>query len=132
MTLPSSPATAVSPDVRARAGMHSPVGACAAGAEALATAADMVARGRADVVVAGADACIRPLSSSGFDRSGVPARGNDDPTGAGRPFAAHRCGFVLAEGAAAPVLERADHARARGAVSWAFSPGRASPAPATT
>ncbi|MEV6113276.1 beta-ketoacyl-[acyl-carrier-protein] synthase family protein [Streptomyces sp. NPDC052109] len=116
MMLPNGPATAISLDLRARAGVHSPVSACAAGAEALATAADMVAWGRADVVVAGgADACIRPLSISGFDRIGALARRNDDPSGASRPFAADRCGFVLAEGAAALVLERADHARARGA-----------------
>ncbi|MEU2425582.1 beta-ketoacyl-[acyl-carrier-protein] synthase family protein [Streptomyces sp. NPDC007851] len=124
MMLPNGPATAVSLDLRARAGVHTPVSACAAGSEALGLAADLVAWGRADVVVAGgADACIRPLSISGFDRIGALARRNDDPAGASRPFAADRCGFVLAEGAAALVLERADHARARGAQILGFLAG---------
>jgi 3-oxoacyl-[acyl-carrier-protein] synthase II len=116
MMLPNGPATAVSLDLGARAGVHAPVSACAAGAEALAAAADLIAWGRADIVVAGgADACIGPMSVSGFDRAGALARRNDAPAAASRPFDAERSGFVIAEGAAVLVLERTDHARARGA-----------------
>lgn len=116
MMLPNGPAVAVSLDLGARAGVHAPVSACASGAEALAAAADLIALGRADVVVAGgADACIGPMSVSGFDRAGALTRRNDPPPAASRPFDAERSGFVIAEGAAVLVLERADHARARGA-----------------
>ncbi|MGH3758832.1 beta-ketoacyl-[acyl-carrier-protein] synthase family protein [Actinophytocola sp.] len=116
MLMPNGPAAHVSIELMARAGVHSPASACASGAEGLATGWQMIRNGRADVVVAGgADACIMPITVAGFAQSRTLSLRNDDPEGASRPFDVHRDGFVLGEGAGVLVLEREDHARARGA-----------------
>jgi 3-oxoacyl-[acyl-carrier-protein] synthase II len=116
MLMPNSPAAAVGLDVGARAGVHAPVSACASGAEALAWAVDVIRAGRADVVVSGGtEACIHPLPMAGFGQMRALSTRNDDPEAASRPFDKGRDGFVLGEGAGVLVLERADHARARGA-----------------
>ena len=51
--MPNAPAAAVGIELGARGGIHAPVSACASGAEAIAYGADLIALGRADVVVAG-------------------------------------------------------------------------------
>ena len=90
--------------------------ACASGAEAISQAADMIRAGAADVVIAGGvDSCINGLIISGFAQIRALSTRNGDPQSASRPFDRDRDGFVLAEGAAILVLEREDHARARGA-----------------
>ncbi|CCB78298.1 3-oxoacyl-[acyl-carrier-protein] synthase 2 (fragment) [Streptantibioticus cattleyicolor NRRL 8057 = DSM 46488] len=90
--------------------------ACAAGATALGTAMDLLRLGRCDIAVAGgADAALTPYYVTGFDRLGALSRRFHDPGGAPRPFDAERDGFVMGEGAGVLVLERAAHARARGA-----------------
>ena len=90
--------------------------ACASGANAIAYGAELIASGKTDVVIAGgADAPVLRTALAGFGRMGALSRRNEDPGRASRPFDAGRDGFVLAEGAAIVVLERADHARARGA-----------------
>ncbi|MFD0396735.1 beta-ketoacyl-[acyl-carrier-protein] synthase family protein [Kitasatospora sp. NPDC127121] len=98
--------------------------ACASGATALAIAHDLLVAGSCDIVLAGgAEAALSPLVATGFHRMGtLSARGHDVP-GASRPFAADRDGFVLAEGAAVLVLERAADARARGARARAVLAG---------
>lgn len=116
MLLSNGPASAVALEVCARAGTFAPAGACASGAEAMALGAALIASGQADVaVVGGAEAPLVPVVIAAFDRLRGLARRPDDPRQAARPFAADREGFVVAEGAAMLVLERADHARARGA-----------------
>jgi 3-oxoacyl-[acyl-carrier-protein] synthase II len=116
MLMPNAPAAAVGLEVGARAGVHAPVSACASGAEALAWAIDVIRAGRADVVVSGGtEACIHPLPMAGFGQMRALSTRNDDPEGASRPFDKGRDGFVLGEGAGVLVLERAEHARARGA-----------------
>ncbi|MGI9093821.1 MAG: beta-ketoacyl-[acyl-carrier-protein] synthase family protein [Mycobacteriales bacterium] len=116
MLMPNGPAAAVGLDLKARAGVHTPVSACASGAEAIALAVDLINLGRADIVVTGgAEACIHPLPMAGFGQARTLSTRNDDPEGASRPFDKARDGFVLGEGAGVLVLERADHARARGA-----------------
>ncbi|MEC5191262.1 MULTISPECIES: beta-ketoacyl-[acyl-carrier-protein] synthase family protein [unclassified Arthrobacter] len=112
----NAPAAWVSIDVGAKGGARTPVSACASGAEAISQAADMIRAGAADVVIAGGvDACINGLMISGFAQIRALSTRNDDPQSASRPFDRDRDGFVLAEGAAVLVLEREDHARARGA-----------------
>ncbi|MFL6123060.1 beta-ketoacyl-[acyl-carrier-protein] synthase family protein [Actinophytocola sp.] len=116
MLMPNGPAAHVSIDLRARAGVHSPVSACATGAESLALGFDMIRAGRADVVVAGgAEACILPITVAGFAQSRTLSLRNDEPDRASRPFDVDRDGFVLGEGAGVLILESAEHARARGA-----------------
>ena len=116
MLMPNGPAAHVGLELKARAGVHAPVSACASGAEALAWAWRMLRSGEADVVVAGgAEACITAIPIAGFCQARTLSTRNDEPERASRPFDVHRDGFVLGEGAGVMVLERADHAAARGA-----------------
>jgi 3-oxoacyl-[acyl-carrier-protein] synthase II len=116
MLMPNGPAAHVGLDLKARAGVHAPVSACASGAEALAWAYRMIKAGEADVVVAGgAEACITAIPVAGFAQARTLSTRNDEPERASRPFDANRDGFVLGEGAGILVLERADFAKARGA-----------------
>jgi len=120
MLMPNAPAAQVSILLGARAGAHTPVSACASGAEAIGYAVQMIRSGRADIVVAGGtEAPIHPLPLAGFSRMQALSTRNDDPQGASRPYDVTRDGFVMAEGSGIVVLERADHARARGATIYA-------------
>jgi 3-oxoacyl-[acyl-carrier-protein] synthase II len=90
--------------------------ACAAGANAIGDAAELIRHGVADVVIGlGAEACITPVCLSAFAQMTALSRRIDDPAAASRPFDRDRDGFVIGEGAAALVLERYDLAVARGA-----------------
>jgi 3-oxoacyl-[acyl-carrier-protein] synthase II len=116
MLMPNSPAANVGIDLGARAGVHTPVSACASGAEAIGYATEMIRTGRADVVVAGGtEAAMHPLPIVAFANMMAMSKNNDDPQGASRPYDAARDGFVLGEGAGIVVLESAEHAAARGA-----------------
>jgi 3-oxoacyl-[acyl-carrier-protein] synthase II len=116
MLMPNGPAATVGLEIGARAGVHTPVSACASGAEALAMALEMLRDGRADVVVAGgAEACVHPLPLAGFAQMRALSTRHDDVAGASRPYDKGRDGFVLGEGAGVLVLETEEHARARGA-----------------
>jgi 3-oxoacyl-[acyl-carrier-protein] synthase II len=106
-----------------RLGAHGPgfsvSSACATGAHAIGEAMRMVRRGEADVVVAGgSEAALVGLCLAAFRRMGALSR-----EGVSRPFDARRDGFVMGEGAAVLVLERGDHARARGATVYATIAG---------
>ncbi|MBB6174605.1 3-oxoacyl-[acyl-carrier-protein] synthase II [Nocardiopsis mwathae] len=115
MLMANGPAAWVSLEFGALAGVHAPVSACASGAEALALGLDLIRAGRADMVIAGGvEASVLPLTMAAFARMMALSPDNEDPTHACRPFDTGRNGFVLGEGAAIVVLERADHARARG------------------
>lgn len=118
--MPNGSAATVGLELQARAGVHTPVSACAAGSEAISLGLDLIRAGRADVVVCGgAEACIHPLPMAGFSRMRALSTRNEDPEHASRPFDKARDGFVLGEGAGLIVLERADFARARGARIYA-------------
>ncbi|HLV05697.1 beta-ketoacyl-ACP synthase II [uncultured Georgenia sp.] len=120
MLMPNSPAGYVSLEVGAKAGAHSPVSACASGAEAIAYGVQMIRSGRADVVVAGGtEAAIHPLPIAAFAKMQALSTRTDDPAGASRPYDVTRDGFVLGEGAGIVVLESAEHAAARGAKVYA-------------
>ncbi|MEU2348810.1 beta-ketoacyl-[acyl-carrier-protein] synthase family protein [Modestobacter sp. NPDC049651] len=120
MLMPNGPAAAVGLAVGARAGVHAPVSACASGAEAIRWGLDLLRFNRADlVVVGGTEAVVHPLPMAGFAAMRAMSTRNDEPERASRPFDKGRDGFVLGEGAAALVLERADAAAARGATVYA-------------
>jgi 3-oxoacyl-[acyl-carrier-protein] synthase II len=116
MLMPNGPAAAVGLAIGAKGGVHAPVSACASGAEAIRWGLDLLRFDRADVVlVGGTEACVHPLPMAGFAAMRAMSTRNDEPERASRPFDKARDGFVLGEGAAALVLERADAAKARGA-----------------
>ncbi|MEU5980579.1 beta-ketoacyl-ACP synthase II [Streptomyces sp. NPDC047315] len=116
MLMPNSPSANVGLEVNARAGVHTPVSACASGAEAIGYAVEMIRTGRADVVVAGGtEAAIHPLPVAAFANMMAMSKNNDEPEKASRPFDTARDGFVLGEGAGVIVLESAEHAAKRGA-----------------
>jgi 3-oxoacyl-[acyl-carrier-protein] synthase II len=120
MLMPNGPAAWVGLELGARAGVHSPASACATGAEAIAWGLDILRSGRADVVVAGGtEAVIHPLPIAGFASMRAMSTRNDEPERASRPWDKARDGFVLGEGAGVVILERAEHARARGAQVYA-------------
>ncbi len=84
--------------------------ACATGNHSIGEAARIIQRGEADVMVAGgSEAALTQVCIAAFKRMGALSR-----EGRSCPFDARRDGFVLGEGAGVLVLEREDHARARG------------------
>ncbi|MDO5535857.1 MAG: beta-ketoacyl-ACP synthase II [Propionibacteriaceae bacterium] len=116
MLLVNSPTAMVSLELGARAGGHTPVSACASGAEAIGQALEILRSGRADVVVAGgSEAAVHPLPIAGFAAMQALSTRNDDPVAASRPYDVDRDGFLIGEGAAVLVLETYEHAKARGA-----------------
>jgi 3-oxoacyl-[acyl-carrier-protein] synthase II len=100
----------------AKATNWAPVSACATSAHAIGEAAEIIRRGEADVMIAGgSEAPIAPVCVAAFGNMKALSMRNDDPARASRPFDRERDGFVIAEGAAALVLEERERARARGA-----------------
>lgn len=90
--------------------------ACASGTNALGEAAEMIRRGAADVMIAGAsEASISALAMAGMNVMTALSMRNDDPQRASRPFDKNRDGFLMAEGAGILILESLEHAQARGA-----------------
>ncbi|MCL4275359.1 MAG: beta-ketoacyl-ACP synthase II [Anaerolineales bacterium] len=90
--------------------------ACASGTNALGEAAEMIRRGAADVMIAGAsEASISALAMAGMNVMTALSTRNDDPQRASRPFDKNRDGFLMAEGAGILILESLEHAQARGA-----------------
>ena len=94
--------------------------ACAASAQAIGEAAELIRYGDADVMLAGgAHSMIHPFGVTGFNRLTALSQRTDSPATASRPFDATRDGFVLGEGAGMVVLESLEHAIARGATIYA-------------
>jgi len=102
--------------------------ACATGTQAIGEGAELIRTGRADVVVAGgSEALIQDYALAGFAAMrALPTSYNNEPERASRPFDAKREGFVFSEGAACVILERLDHARARGGHIYAEVAGHSS------
>jgi 3-oxoacyl-[acyl-carrier-protein] synthase II len=124
MLMPNSPAANIGLAIGARAGVHTPVSACASGNEAIALGIDMIRLGRADVVVVGGtEAAVHALPMAAFGQMMALSKRNDDPERASRPWDKGRDGFVLGEGAAVLVLESEEHATARGATVYAEAAG---------
>jgi 3-oxoacyl-[acyl-carrier-protein] synthase II len=92
------------------------VSACSSSAHAIGEAAEIIRRGQAKAIIAGgSEAAVCLVGLATFSAMRALSTRNDDPLHASRPFDKTRDGFVLAEGAAALVLEDLDFARARGA-----------------
>lgn len=120
MLMPSAAAARIAIRFGVRGPAHTYVTACASGATALGEALCAIRAGNLDVALAGGvDSAVAPMTMTAFDRVGALSRRVDDPAGASRPFDADRDGFVMAEGAAFLVLERWEHASARGARIYA-------------
>ena len=120
MLMPNGPAAYVGLEVGAKAGVHTPVSACASGAEAVAFGTEMIRSGRADVVlVGGTESCVHPLPLAAFAAMMALSKREDEPERASRPYDKGRDGFVFGEGAGILVLEAAEHAAARGARVYA-------------
>jgi 3-oxoacyl-[acyl-carrier-protein] synthase II len=116
MLMPNGPAANVGLELQARAGVHTPVSACASGAEAIGYALEMIRSNRADVIVSGGvEAAIHQLPMAGFAAMKALSTRNDAPERASRPYDADRDGFVLGEGGGILILEEYEHAKARGA-----------------
>ncbi|MFE2040372.1 beta-ketoacyl-[acyl-carrier-protein] synthase family protein [Streptomyces sp. NPDC059477] len=125
MLMPNGPSANVGLAVGARAGVHTPVSACASGAEAIGYAIEMIRSGRADIVIAGGtEAAIHPLPIAAFGNMMAMSKNNENPQGASRPYDVDRDGFVLGEGAGVIVLESAEHAAKRGARVYAEAVGQ--------
>ncbi|HWE39777.1 MAG TPA: beta-ketoacyl-[acyl-carrier-protein] synthase family protein [Isosphaeraceae bacterium] len=125
---PSHGATLVAARFGLRGPSEGPVAACATGLVAVLQGTELIRRGVCDLVFAGAaDASLEPLLLASFRKMKILARCNedDDPTGAVRPWDKRRSGFVVGEGGAVFILERADHARARGVLPYAEVAGGA-------
>lgn len=116
MLMPNGPAAHVGLEFGARAGVHTPVSACASGAEAVAQGLSMIREGKADLVFAGGvEAAIHPLPLAAFASMKALSTRSDEPEKASRPYDRARDGFVLGEGGAVLILEEYESAKARSA-----------------
>jgi 3-oxoacyl-[acyl-carrier-protein] synthase II len=120
MLMPNAPAANIGLYVGARAGVNTPVSACASGNKAVSLATDQIRLDRADVVLAGGtEAAIHALPMAAFAQMMALSKNPGDPTTVSRPWDVARDGFVLGEGSGILVLEEFEHAQARGATIYA-------------
>jgi beta-ketoacyl ACP synthase len=115
--MPNAAAAAVGLERKARAGVVTPVSACATGSEAIAHAWRNIVLGEADIAICGGvESRIEAVPIAAFAQMRiVMSTNNDDPAGACRPFDKDRDGFVFGEAGALMVIETEEHANARGA-----------------
>ncbi|AGA26058.1 beta-ketoacyl-[acyl-carrier-protein] synthase family protein [Singulisphaera acidiphila] len=105
--------------------------ACAASAQAIGEATELIRRGDADVMLAGGThSMVHPLGLTGFILLTAMSTRNEDYATASRPFDRNRDGFVLGEGGGMLVLEELEHAKARGATIYGEIAGHCSTADA--
>ena len=90
--------------------------ACASGNNAIGEALEILRRGSADAMIAGAsEAGIVSIAMAGLNVMGALSTRNDDPLTASRPFDKNREGFMMGEGSGILILETLEYAQARGA-----------------
>jgi beta-ketoacyl ACP synthase len=117
MFMPNGPSAVVGLERGAKAGVMTPISACASGSEAIAQAWRNIVLGEADIAICGGvEQRIEAVPIAAFAQMRiVMSTNNDDPPGACRPFDKDRDGFVFGEGGALLVIETEEHAKARGA-----------------
>ncbi|HEY1840920.1 MAG TPA: 3-oxoacyl-ACP synthase KasB [Mycobacterium sp.] len=117
MYMPNGAAAAVGLERHAKAGVMTPVSACASGSEGIARAWQQIVLGEADIAICGGvETRIEAVPIAGFAQMRIVlSTNNDDPAGACRPFDKDRNGFVFGEAGALMVIETEEHAKARGA-----------------
>jgi meromycolic acid 3-oxoacyl-[acyl-carrier protein] synthase II len=115
--MPNGAAAAVGLERHAKAGVMTPISACASGSEGIARAWQQIVFGEADMAICGGvETKIEAVPIAGFANMRiVMSTNNDDPAGACRPFDKDRDGFVFGEAGALMVIETEEHAKARGA-----------------
>ena len=117
MYMPNGASAAVALERHAKAGVLTPVSACASGSEGIARAWQQIVYGEADMAICGGvETRIEAVPIAAFAAMRVVlSTTNDDPAGACRPFDKDRNGFVFGEAGALMVIETEEHAKARGA-----------------
>lgn len=125
--MPNAAAAAVGLERGAKAGVLTPISACASGAEAIAQAWRDIVYDEADIAICGGvETKIEAVPIAGFAAMRIVlSTTNEDPAGACRPFDRDRNGFVFGEAAALMVIETEQHAKARGATILARLMGAA-------
>ena len=114
--MPNAAAAAVGLERGARAGILTPVSACASGAQAIALAWRNIVLGEADMAICGGvETKIEAIPIAAFAQQDLLSTNNEDPAGACRPFDKDRDGFVFGEAGAMMTIETEEHAKARGA-----------------
>lgn len=117
MYMPNGAAAVIGLERQAKAGVMTPVSACASGSEGIARAWQQIVYGEADIAICGGvETKIEAVPIAAFAQMRiVMSTNNDDPAGACRPFDRDRTGFVFGEAGALLVIETEEHATARGA-----------------
>jgi len=115
--MPNAASAAVGLERHAKAGVITPVSACASGSEGIAHAWRNIVLGEADIAICGGvETVIEAVPIAGFAQMRIVlSTTNDNPAGACRPFDRDRNGFVFGEAGALIVIETEEHAKARSA-----------------
>ena len=127
MLIPDAAAGQVAIDLDLHGGAHTPVSACASGAEAMMLAQMLLNDGRADLVLAGGtEAPVNRLGLVGFSAMRALSTRNDSPEQASRPYSKDRDGFVLSEGAGVLAMMREEDTPSGAALGWQLACGSSS------
>ena len=129
MLIPDAAAGQVAIELGLLGGAHTPVSACASGAEALMLGQMLLNDDRADLVLAGgSEAPVNRLGLVGFAAMRALSSRNDAPDQASRPYGLNRDGFVLSEGAGVMALMRQRDTPAEADLGWLLASGSSSDA----
>ena len=127
MLIPDAAAGQVAIDLGLHGGAHTPVSACASGAEAMMLAQMLLNDDRADLVLAGGtEAPVNRLGLVGFSAMRALSCRNDAPEQASRPYGKERDGFVLSEGAGVLAMMREADTPSSAALGWQLACGSSS------
>ncbi len=129
MLIPDAAAGQIAIDLGVLGGAHTPVSACASGAEALMLAQMLLNDDRADLVLAGgSEAPVNRLGLVGFSAMRALSTRNEAPDQASRPYGQGRDGFVLSEGAGVLALMRQSDTPEGADLGWLLASGSSSDA----